>query len=410
LKQRFGVFLLAGVLLFSMQGVAWANDLLARKGADQLLRLEFDNAEKTFARLQKENPDFPLVGFLRASIYWGKAEAGQGDERRAAWNEAQRQLEKTIARSEEMLKKDPSNVYWRLNLGMSQFFMGRVHVEFNNIFSVIKYARASRDTLRNLIKAHPDMEDAYFVLGMYEYIAGSVPRGLKWLTYLLDISGDRDLGISYLERATAHARIMAPEAARMLLAAAALQPEYTDPCKYLPLSRQTVALYPENPHFSGANQLILVHCGYPDEALKENRRAFAAFLERFPDMTAPLNLVKLQVYPAIGAMEKIEEMAPLFAKKDYAHWYLAKAQTYDVNKQRNKAKRMYREIVFAADNPDDSSIFWDTPPDFVVEKAELYLKAPYKRPVPAAISGNALRLNDPAKPSKPIQAQRAAGN
>jgi tetratricopeptide (TPR) repeat protein len=195
----------------------------------------------------------------------------------------------------------------------------------------------------------------------------------------------------------------------MLLAAAALQPEYAAPCKYLTLSRQAVALYPENPHYSGANQLILVHCGYPDEALKENRRAFATFLERFPDMTGPLNLVKLQVYPAIGAMDKIKEMAPLFAKKDYAHWYLAKAQTYDVIGQRKKAERMYREIVFAADNPDDTTVFWDTPPDFVVEKAELYLKQPYRRPVPVKVGTGALRMHETKRGQKPVQANRSAG-
>lgn len=404
---RSRIFLLVCLLLLFVPTGARANDLLARQGVDQLLHLEFDKADQTFARLERENPDYPLVGFLKASVYWVRAEAGQGEAKKAAWLEAERRLEKTITHSQQMLEKTPNDVLWRLNLGMSQFFYARVQVEMQHIFKVIKYARAGRDILRDLTKEHPDIEDAYFVLGMYEYIAGSVPRGLKWLTYLLDISGDRDLGIKYLERATARARIMAPEAARMLLAAAALQPEYASPCKYLSLSRQMVALFPENPHYSGAYQLILVHCGYPDEALKENRRAFATYLERFPDMAHPLNLVKLQVYPAIGAMDKIKEIAPLFAKKDYAHWYLAKAQTYDVVGQRKKAEVMYRDIVFAADNPNDSTVFLDTPPDFVVEKAELYLKHPYRRPTPVKVGKDPLRLNDPTKALKPMQASRS---
>jgi tetratricopeptide (TPR) repeat protein len=407
LLPRSRILLLILLLSLLVPMGARANELLARQGVDQLLHLEFDKADQTFARLARENPDYPLVGFLKASVYWVRAEAWQGEAKKAAWREAERRLEETIAHSEQMLEKKPNDVLWRLNLGMSQFFYARVQVEMQRLFKTIRYARAGRDVLRDLIKEHPDIEDAYFVLGMYEYIAGSVPRGLKWLTYLLDISGDRELGIKYLERATARARIMAPEAARMLLAAAALQPEYAAPCKYLTLSRQMVSLYPENPHYSGANQLILVHCGYPDEALKENRRAFATYLKRFPDMTAPLNLVKLQVYPAIGAMDKIEEMAPLFAKKDYAHWYLAKAQTYDVIGERKKAKLMYREIVFAADNPDDSTVFWETPPDFVVEKAELYMQHPYRRPKPVKAAEDSLQLNDSGKPLKPMQANRS---
>jgi tetratricopeptide (TPR) repeat protein len=196
----------------------------------------------------------------------------------------------------------------------------------------------------------------------------------------------------------------------MLLAGAALQPEYVPPCNYLSLSRQTVKGYPQNPHYSGANQLILVHCGYPKEALAENKRAFATFLERFPDMTHPLNLVKLQVYPAIGALEQVEAMKPIFKKKDYAHWYLAKAQTYDVLGQRKKAVRMYREIEFAADNPDTATVtdVGEEPPDFVTEKALLYLKQPYRRPTPSAQespyanTNAALSLNDPRKPLEPF--------
>jgi len=70
---------------------------------------------------------------------------------------------------------------------------------------------------------------------------------------------------------------------------------------------------------------------------------------------------------------------------------------------------MYREIVFAADNPDDTTVFWDTPPDFVVEKAELYLKQPYRRPVPVKVGTGALRMHETKRGQKPVQANRSAG-
>ncbi len=403
MRIHLRIFLLLSILAAILPVSSWADPLIARQGVDHLLKLEFDKAETKFAQLRKQNPDYALLGFLQASVYWVKAEASQGGERKAAWSQAEKRLEQAIDEAKEALEENPRDPLWRLNLGMSQFFLGRVQVEMKRLFKTIRYARAGRDVLRDLIKEHPDMEDAYFVLGMYEYIAGSVPRGLKWLTHLFDISGDRALGVKYLERATSRARVMAPEAARMLLAAAGLQPEYVEPCRYLSLSRQTVKLYPENPHYSGANQLILVHCGFPKEALVENKRAFDAFLERFPDMVNPLNLVKLQVYPAIGAIDKIEEMAPLFTKRDHSHWYLAKGQAYDVLGQRKKAVKIYEEIIYAADNPDDPSILGEIPPDFVVEKAELYYKHPYLRPEPVTIDNNMmLGLNDPTKPLEPI--------
>ncbi|MFV1997754.1 MAG: hypothetical protein ACC641_07055 [Acidiferrobacterales bacterium] len=373
---------------------------LAREGIDSLMRLEFDKATRVFKRLGSTYPDYPLLGVLEASVYWVKAEASQGEETKPAWNEASVQLANAIKIATKGVKKYPNNYLWKLNLGMANFYAGRVEIERQNLFKAIRYARTGRDILRDLIKERPNTEDAYFVLGVYEYLAGSVPRSLRWITYILDIRGERDLGIQYLKRATAGAEVMAPEAARMLLVAAAIEPEYNQPCQYLPLARDTRRNYPQNPHYSIALQLILANCGYPGEALAENKRAFRVYIERFSGMTDALNLVKLQVYPAMGALDEIEKLAPVFENKNYHFWYLAKAQTYDVIGQRKKARYMYREIESAGDNPDESTTFSEPPPDLVYDKAMLYLKQPYRRIEPVKVNKKtALSLNIPGKKS-----------
>lgn len=401
MRSFLTIIFISTVLFVTLPTNADANATrMARDGIDKLMRLEFDAATRAFKRMELRYPDYPMTGILNASVYWVKAEASQGGARKQAWNEASAQLAKAIEIATNGAKENPDSHLWQLNLGMATFFAGRAEVEQQNIFKAIRYARKGRNILRDLIEEHPDTEDAYFVLGMYEYLAGSVPRGLRWLTYLLDISGDRDLGIQYLERATARAEIMAPEAARMLLAAAAVQPEYNEPCKYIPLARDVRRKYPQNPHYSAALQLILATCGYPKESLAENRRAFRVYLKRFPGMTDALNLVKLQVYPAIGALDEIEKLAPVFKTRDHHHWYLAKAQAYDVLGNRKKAKTMYREIELAADDP-DSTVFRDSPPDLVYEKALIYLNQPYQRSEPAEVNGNAtLSLNVPGKVRK----------
>ena len=371
---------------------------MARAGVDSLLRLEFDEATSVFERLGTRYPDYPLLGFLHASVYWVKAEASQGNERKPAWKEASAQLAKAIKIATHGMEKNPDNHLWKLNLGLTTFFAGRAELERQHTLKAIRYARKGRDILRDLIKERPHTEDAYFVLGMYEYLAGSVPKGLRWLAYMLGVSGDRDLGIQYLERATARAEVMAPEAARILLAAAAVQPEYNNPCHYLPLARDTRTKYPQNPHYSAALQLILAHCGYPRDSLAENQRAFRVYPKRFPDITGTLNLVKLQVYPAMGALDEIEKLAPVFKNKDYHHWYLAKAQAYDVIGDRKKAVSMYREIEAAGDDPENSATFRDPPPNLVYEKALIYLKQPYRRLQPVEVDNNTtLSLNEPGK-------------
>lgn len=395
------VFILIALSITPQAGADANATRMARDGIDKLMRLEFDKATRVFKRLESHYPDYPLIGIMNASVYWVRAEAGQGDQRKQAWDEAAAQLAKAMEIATNGVKENPDSQLWQLNLGMATFFAGRAEVERKNILKAIRYARKGRDILRKLIEEHPNTEDAYFVLGMYEYLAGSVPRGLRWLAFILDISGDRELGIQYLERATARAEIMAPEAARMLLAAAAVQPEYNEPCKYISLARDVRKKYPQNPHYSAALQLILIHCGYPEESLAENKRAFRVYLKRFPDMVGALNLVKLQVYPAMGALDEIEKLAPVFKTQDHHHWYLAKAQAYDVLGNRKKAMAMYREIELAGDDLDSSTVFLDAPPDLVFEKAMIYLKQPYRRPEPDEVNGNsALSLNVPGRVPK----------
>lgn len=378
---------------------------MARQGIDNLMRLDFDAAERAFERLESKYPDYPLHALLKASFYWVKAEASQGEERKPAWNEASAQLSKAMEISEKGVMNNPDDYLWKFGLGMSTFYYGRAEIEQQNIMRAIRYARKGRNILRDLINERPETEDAYYVLGVYEYVAGSVPRGLRWLTYLLDISGDRALGIKYLRRATENAEIMAPEAARLLLAAAAIEPEHNEPCQYISLARDTRRKFPLNPHYSAALQLILVHCGYPEESLAENKRAFRVYLEQFPGMTDSLNLVKLQVYPSMGALDEIEKLAPVFKSKNYEFWYLAKAQTYDVIGERKKAVYMYREIETAVDNPDDSTAFYESPSDFVYEKARIYLRQPYRRTKPVKVNRKtSLSLHIPGKnqPNPPV--------
>lgn len=374
--------LVAGLSLFILSTSACAapGDVIARQGVDQLLRLKFDDAMRIFDQLEKRHPSYPLLGFLRASTYWVKAEASQGAKRKHAWEEASRHLLVVIKQAKQELEQRPQDPLWRLNLGMSQFFAGRVHIDGGRFLQAIRYARAGRDVLRDLIKEYPDMEDAYFVLGMYEYLAGSVPRGLRWLTYLLGVSGNRDLGIRYLERATAKASIMGPEAARMLLAAAAIQPEHVAPCQYLHLAKTVRQHYPENPHFSGALQLIYVHCGYAKAALKENARARAVYLKRFPEMIDALNLVKLQAHRSLGSVGRIKAMRPVFEKNNLHHWYLALAEAHDIQGKRAKALEIYSDLILASEEPESSENFSEEPPEWVVDQAYLRIKIPYRSP------------------------------
>lgn len=394
----FRTTLLLILLLGSLPVSATSDQELARDAMDALFRLQYSKAEQQIYLLSERNPNYHMLAFLRAGVLWLKAEAEQsGVDHRPAWSRAAEAYELAITQAQAKLEENPGSPQWQLALGLSQFYAARSYVGMGEIINTYRYARAGRDTLQNLIQTHPDSYDAYVALGMYEYIAGSIPRSLKWLGYLFDISGDREKGIRYLRTTTERAPLMAAEAARLLIAAAALQPQYVDnACQYIPLSRQGLKTFPENPHFSAAYQFLHSNCGYAQLALTEIGHARKVYLKDYPDMKKILNIVELQTQRALGNLKRIEEMKPLFVERNTAYWHLAMAQYYDQKGQRTQALKHYRIIensqYYDEDQPDVLSNSENK--DWLLDQVDIYLKTPYRNREPYAFDpATSLKLN-----------------
>lgn len=392
--------LLLLVLPVSASGANGA-DTLARHGVDQVLNLEMDNARKTFARLDQQYPDYALTPFLKATVDWAEAEVSRGNQRNAMRDRAIQAMEKAVQKADGEIKAlgdDPAANQWRLTRGMANFFAARMYADSGHTLAAYRLGRSGRDELRDLIQTHPDMDDAYLVLGMYEYIAGSIPRGLKWLAALFDLGGDRDLGIRYLERASAKAPVMAPEAARMLLVAAGILPETTRNCAYMPMARYMRKRYPANPHYSIALQLLLVNCGFPKQALAETAVAEKQFLEDFPNLEEEFKVIRIYAYRDQGKLKKILAMKKDFPK-DQAYWRLILAETYDVLGMRKKAVEIYDDFFWGDLDGEEIETDSGPPSDWILDRATKFRKQPYLPADPnAPIVGNYLYL-DAQKPS-----------
>ncbi|MDX5150955.1 MAG: hypothetical protein R3188_00640 [Acidiferrobacterales bacterium] len=388
--------LLFSLSLFSSPGYAEQDAVaLARHGVDQVLNLEMDNARETFNQLGNTYPDFALTSFLKAFVDWADVEVSKGPERDKMRGKAtQAMLAAANVASEKIIKLKGTNTgeKWYLTRGMANFFAARLYADSGHSFKAFQLIRTARDEMQELIKKHPDENDAYLVLGMYEYLAGSIPRGSRWIASLLGIKGDRALGVKYLEQASAKAPIMAPEAARMLLIAASVFPETTRSCAYLPMAKYVRLTYPNNPHYSMALQLLYANCGYPNKALDEMAVAEKRFLEDFPDIKKQLKVIKIYAYRDLGQVDKILAMKNEFPK-DQDYWNLVLAQTYDVVGEHEKAKKIYDDIYGAEVRGRKIKTHSGPPEEWIIKRAAKYRKQPYKPADPnAKIVGNYLYL------------------
>ena len=244
----------------------------SRQIVDAILNTDYESAHIYRQNWNQAEPDSLHPAFYQASILLAQVSDARGEAADALRSNALRLLEKVRSRLLPTTRRRPPD---ELILGMAEAFIARIHLDQESWIKAYSIGRQARDRLRKLVEEHPDSEDAYLVLGLYEFHTGNVPKGLKWLTYLIDLSGDRQQGLRWLERTTQTAATASPEAARILLDELGLKaPEI---CQWLTLNEELRNLYPDNYHHAWMLQKNYRVCGLTAEALEENRSAYRQF-------------------------------------------------------------------------------------------------------------------------------------
>jgi len=271
--QSSGVFAAPVSYALSLQAIAVPADSAqtrSREIIDVLMNGQIEHADALVQSLETKYPDYPLLSFIQLSPLWAKAESSYDTEKRLLILEAGiSQLKENIAiatiKISHLTSERPSvkkvEQEWKLNLGLSQAFLGLAYMRTQSWFKSYQYGRQGRDTLRELIKENPNVEDAYMVLGFYEYHTGVIPFYLAWLALLVDLSGDSVLGLQYIHRGMENAPLLSPEAKRLFL----MQIETTaaNVCEKKMLSIEMTKLYPKNEYFPWFTSQMLKFCPEP---------------------------------------------------------------------------------------------------------------------------------------------------
>lgn len=278
----------------------------SRKIVDAILNTNFDEARQILAQWRSQSHEQYNLDFYEASILLAESNTRRGDQTKQLTRQALQLLESVRANLKTTKSRSSRQ---ELVLGMSEAFIARIHTDQESWLKAYSVGRESRDRLRQHIRKNPDSEDAYLVLGLYEFYTGSVPKGLKWLTYLIDLSGNREQGLQWLQRAVAHAVTAAPEAARILIDELELQaPEV---CQWLSLNEQLRDKYPANSRLSYLLQRNYRLCGHTHKALSENRKGYREFRG---DRAAQSRLLaqRLLVYRDLGDIEMMKRFRKRF--------------------------------------------------------------------------------------------------
>ncbi len=368
--------LIGGLLFCSGQGSADTPpaEFFSRSIVDQLVAIQYSKAETTLTQLQKQYPEYPLTGFYRAATIWAKAQdqdnKNQEDLQRASVDA----LKNTIKNANNALE-ETANRDWQMSLGLSHIFIARIYLQQSRWIKAYRHIRKGRDNLKRLLSQHPDYADAWFTLGLYEYYTGSVPRHLKWLTRIIDLSGDRETGIKYIIRSVREAPVASPEAARILL-------DEIKPlnCGNIGLAKQMQAAYPSNPQFIFILQQLQVYCGYPQKALKQIQALKQNHPQHFKKFKNGFNELTLVAHASLGQIEKIRQFSQ-HSKLPASLLQFYLARSLDIAKNREQAVAIYTSLQ---DDPQLKP--WQQ------ARITQYLKKPYRASSPRINIDNGLRI------------------
>jgi tetratricopeptide (TPR) repeat protein len=254
-----------------------------RSGDDHFYNLEYDQAITDYTRLIQQNPDDPIpyndlasaqlnkelsrLGLLDSSAVGGdnrflRNRRPQADPRARAL--VLDTLERGRRKAETVLARDPRNTFALFSVctdyGLRATYEFMVEKAW---FAALRDGSKARWYCDQAQKLDPEFVDAYLVLGVYEYTAGSLPLAVKLLA-MGGLHGSKKKGLEYVSRVAQKGKYDR-DAARVLLAV--LYRRENRPLEAARVLQSLIIDYPRNYLFSLELASMYSDAGQPERAL-----------------------------------------------------------------------------------------------------------------------------------------------
>lgn len=327
---------------------------------DLFLNADFDAGINLIRLQESSRPEDPAVSYFAANGYWWKIFRTYIYDKEAKNTEHDQYfeyfLQQTIERSENLLKRNKQDVRALFYLGNAYSLKSRVKGLRGSYFSASRDAARGKNHLEEVLKLDPSQYDAYYNLGMYNYLAGALPGYAKVLKAFLFLpGGSKEKGLSLLKIASAKSKYFSAEAQLVL---ARFYADFEDqPFDALRIVDSFHNKYPGNAWFHYWKGTL-----YSDE-INDYKAAEPIFIEiiqkceqQLPSYTDELRnqswLKLARVYARRLYPEKaIDEIKQLIAQKPtQPSWILPRAylelgNVYDLTGMRKEAVSAYNRVL-----------------------------------------------------------------
>jgi len=194
-----------------------AFDATVAKANDLFLDADFDAGIAVIQQLEKKRPYSPAVSYFLANGYWWKifrTYIYDPEAKETPYDKLfDRYLAQTIEQSERILKRNRSDVTALFYLGNAYSLRSRVKALKGSYFSAGRDAAKGKKHLERVLELYPKQYDAYYNIGVYNYLAGTLPGYAKVLKTLLFLpGGNKEKGLNYLNIASKKSTYFGAEA------------------------------------------------------------------------------------------------------------------------------------------------------------------------------------------------------
>lgn len=355
--------------------------VLRDEGYEALYNLDYERARRTFREISRLYPEHPAGPHLQAATVWLKTLNESRRLQASLYNtegfyaKAQDQTDPKIvaefrdlttqakALSSARLKRDPKDrealYYYGATEGLKAAFAGAVERSF---YSAWRDGQESASKHRELLKLDPAYRDAEITIGMYDYVAATLPLPFRIGGSLIGVRGSKKRGLATLERVAREGRWARDDAKVLLIALYKRERRFNDA---LAFARELSEKYPRNYLFkletadALVSQASAVRAGDAAAAAKLETEAFALFesLLQKPakgEPARPLDLIHFSYGQALAVAGQHERAAKEYlagaatpnAEAGLATMsHLRAAQSLDQAGRRDEALAQYKEVL-----------------------------------------------------------------
>jgi tetratricopeptide (TPR) repeat protein len=287
--SRGAIFLCAMVLPATFfAGEAHAEKLELPRGAsaviDKIYSFDTDDAVRDAQRLQGEQPDHPLGYLLEAEALWWKIfctsaefKYGMTDARHRPKLAADQHYLDLAAKASSIALaqlKNHESAEMQFYAGMGDAFSARLYGLRGENRTTARFGVHGREHFLRAIQLDPELADAEFGLGLYNYYVDTLGAIARLLGFFMGIpGGNKQEGIRQLEQDIAEG-VLTPAAARFYLALD-LHRYDQQYAKALAVISPLVEKYPSNPLFQLARGDLYAKLSLKEQALACYRAAAA---------------------------------------------------------------------------------------------------------------------------------------